>query len=47
MIFLLLSPIKDVSFEGRRHLKIIMFQWSSDAKPLLGNDSEELVPERT
>jgi hypothetical protein len=28
-------------------MKIIMFQWSSDAKPLLRNDSEEMLPGRT
>lgn len=44
---LLLSPIKDVSFEGMKHMKIIMFQWSSDAKQLLRNDSEELLYVRT
>lgn len=33
--------------EASRHLKIITLQWSSDAKPLLGNDSEELLPGRT
>lgn len=36
LCFLLLSPIKDVSFDGMRHQKIIMFQWSSDAKPFSG-----------
>ena len=42
----LLSPIKDASFEGMKHLKIITFRQSSDAEPLLRKDSEDSVPER-
>lgn len=37
----LLSPIKDASFEGMKHLKIITFRQSSDAEPLLRKDSED------
>lgn len=47
LFFLLLSPIKDVSFEGMRPLKIIMFPRSSEAKPLLRGDLEEWLPEST
>lgn len=42
----LLSSIKDASFEGMKHLKIITFRQSSDAEPLLRKHSEDSVPER-